>query len=281
MLEAPYPDHASHPAFRRICRPARCAALLALALLALSGTAGAQIGEGRDWTGSYAGALVGVGRTDGRTVDVDGFSNWGNPGWAVNYDDIGFLGGALIGRKFAAGNRFGGTRLRVELDAALGSLSTETNQLDPEGLDETARLKFRWATTARAGAERAIGRATLFAAAGLAAARIDNSVTDLDRSGLDDPWHLDPDDSFRKGRTAIGWTIGIGVEAPLSNAWLLRLEATHLDFGRSTHHVNRSANGRCGPGNPRRPCPYKAESKLATLRLALIRRGLWRRPANG
>ena len=71
---------------------------------------------------------------------------------------------------------------------------------------------------------------------------------------------MDPDDSFHDSSTDIGWVTGLGVEAPLTNAWTLRLEGSYLDFGRRIQHVNRSGNGRCGPGNPRRPCPYNIDN---------------------
>lgn len=43
-----------------------------------------------------------------------------------------------------------------------------------------------------------------------------------------------------------------------------------MDFGSSTYYVNRSGNNACGPGNPRRPCPYYVENNLALAHLALI-----------
>lgn len=254
------------------CKPARLGAAAALFVLpCLGGGVAANAASGDAASGQagfYVGAFVGAGRASNRIVDVDGFSNWGNPGWTVDYDDSGLVGGALVGRKFQT--KAG--RIRLELDGALGDPAAETNTLDPQGLDETARSKLHWAATLRAGGEWAVGPATVFATGGLAAARIRNSVTDLDRSGLDDPWHLDPDDSFRQTSTEVGWAISVGVEAALSPAWTLRLEGAHLDFGRSTHYVNRSAGGHCGPGNPRRPCPYKVRNKLGMLRLGVSRR---------
>ena len=45
-----------------------------------------------------------------------------------------------------------------------------------------------------------------------------------------------------------------------------------LDFGWSHHTVNHSGNNRCGPGNPRRPCPYKVRNRLGIVRFGLIHR---------
>ena len=256
--------------------------LPALAMLANGGPANAANDNGFDWTGTYAGVFAGSGRADGRIVDVDGFSYSGNPGWAVDYDDAGFAAGALIGRKF----EIGGVPLRIELDGTFGDLSAKTNRIDPrfQPPDETVESEFRWVATARAGVERAVGPATVFASAGLALARIENSLMDLDayrdRSG---EWvllpngraaqRMDPDDSFRDGSTEFGWVIGAGVEAPLSDAWTLRLEGSYLDFGEGAHHANRSGDDRCcGAGSPRRPVSYRIENRLGIVRLGIIYR---------
>ena len=252
-------------------------ALPAFAMLAGGGPANADTAFDR--TGIYAGVFAGSGRTDGRIVDVDGFSNWGNPGWTVDYDDAGLVGGVLVGRKFEAG----GLPLRIELDGTFGGGSARTSRIDPgnpDDPDETVESEFRWIATARAGVERAVGPATIFASAGLALARIENSLTDLDR-GLDrsfdpprpTPWRTDPDDSFRDGSTELGWVIGAGVEAPLGDAWTLRFEGSYLDFGESTHHANRSGNNRCcGAGTPRRPVSYRVGNSIGIVRLGFIYR---------
>ena len=218
------------------------------------------------WAGTYAGLFAGFGKTDNRIVDVDGFANWGNPGYRVDYDDSGFVGGVLLGKKFDINS----LPLRIELDSSFGDLSAASNRLDPVGLDETVKSEIDWVATARAGIEQAIGSATIFVSAGLALARIDNSVTDID-FGPNRPTQVDPDDSFSDDATELGWVLGVGVEAPLAADWQLRLEGSYLDFGRSTHYVNRSGDGRCGPGMPRMPCPYNVKNKLSIVRLTLIR----------
>ena len=203
-----------------------------------------------------------------RLVDVDGFANWGNPGSIVDYDDNRAVGGALLGRKF----ELDGTRLRFEIDATFGYLSASSNMLDPAGLDETVETDVRWLATARVGVEDSIGPATVFATAGLATARIDRSVTDVD-FGPSTPEHIDPDDSFSDRSTEFGWVIGVGAEYPLSDAWTLRLDGSYVDFGRSTHHVNRSGNNRCcGNGTPRRPVSYDISNRLGIVRAAIVYR---------
>ena len=256
----------------------RYAAALALpALLALAGAGPNAEGTAFAWGETYAGAFAGVARADNRIVDRDGFSNTGNPGWAVEYRDSAFMGGALIGKRFAVG----GVPLRLELDGAFGGPSAATNRIDPRrpvqpppgGADETVVSTFRWSATARVGIERAAGSATtLFAAAGLAVARIENALADLDRS-VDPPWRPDPDDSFGDASTEVGWTLGAGVETALAGGWALRLEGLYLDFGRTTHRANLSGDDRCcGSGSPRRPVAYTIENRLGVMRLAVVRR---------
>ena len=73
-----------------------------LAFLILAGV-GSVRADGSDqaasgWAGTYAGLFAGFGKTDNRIVDVEGFANWGNPGYRVDYDDSGFVGGPCSGK---------------------------------------------------------------------------------------------------------------------------------------------------------------------------------------
>ena len=246
-------------------------ASLALLMLVNSELLSAQSNEAVfEQAGAYAGVFGGLGLTGNRLVDVDGFANWGNPGAVSNYNDTDFVGGVLAGKQFDLGN----LPFRIEVDGTFGDASAKTNKLDPEGLDETAKAKFRWISTARAGIEQTFGRMKVFVSGGLAVAGVTNSVTDIDFSANSPP-QVDPDDSFRSSSTKTGWVIGAGIEASLADAWTLRLEGSYLDFGQSTYPVNRSGNNRCGAGGPRRACPYKVENELGIVRLAITRRFNW------
>ena len=244
-------------------------AVIALALLTGAGSSGADDGSVTlDRAGAYAGVFAGSGWMGNRLVDVDGFANWGNPGASVDYNSNRAVGGALVGREF----ELDGTRLRVEVDATFGDLSASSNMLDPEGLDETVKTDVRWLATARVGVEESIGPATVFATAGLATARIDRSVKDIDFFE-DMSERVDPDDSFSDRSTEFGWVIGVGVEVPLSDSWTLRLDGSYVDFGRSTHYVNHSGDNRCcGTGTPRRPVSYDIANRLKIVRAAIVYR---------
>ena len=245
-------------------------AIAVLAMLAGAGSVGAAgSGAAPDRTGLYAGAFASSARLRNRLIDVDGFADWGNPGSTTDYDDSRLVGGVLVGRKI----EIDGTTFRVELDAAFGGPSARSSMLDPTCPDESAASED--GSRRRASESRnPFGHATVFANGGLAAARIVNSVTDIDYSGttcLERDLRLDTTIRFRDSSTELGWVIGAGIEAPLSDAWTLRLDGSYLDFGRSTHHVNRSANNTCG-GGARRPCRYDIENRLGIVRLAIIRR---------
>ena len=246
-------------------------AALALAALALLAGVGGDAEAGGDDGGSYAGVFVGAGRAENRIVDVEGFANWGEPGWAVDYDEAAAVGGALVGTRLD----LGGLPLRLELDGMAGSggLAASDNTLDPEGLDETVETSFGWVMTARAGIEFALGQGTaVFASAGVAAAQIERSVTDIDTPDDGTPPYVDDDDSFSDSSTEVGWALGAGVETVVADGWALRLEGSYMDFGSSTHRVNRSGGNRCGPDGPQKPCLYDIEHALGVVRLAIVRR---------
>lgn len=153
----------------------------------------------------------------------------------------------------------------------IGNLEARTNQLDPEGLDETAVAEFQWITMARVGIEKSFGPVTVFATGGMAWARIENSVTAVD-FGPNRPTAVDPDDSFRDKSTETGWVAELGAEVQLTEGWMARLEGFHLDFGRNDYHVNHSGNNTCWPEGPRRPYPYKIENELDIFRMVITRR---------
>ncbi len=244
-----------------------------LALLGLVWLVGVGVGPAAAaWEDAYAGVFVGAARSENRVIDPEGFGNWGRRGWATDYNDGEVVGGVLLGRKFTL-NR---ARFRIEQDGIFGDMSAESDRVDPIGRDETAGTRFRWAATARVGLEHQEGPVTVFINGGAAVARITNSVTDVDFSpGV--PRHLDSDDSFHDSSTKIGWVLGLGIEAPLADDWVWRLDGSYLGFTPSTHRVNRSGNNPCGPGGPRRACRYRVENHLAVLRLAVVRRfDLWR-----
>ena len=243
--------------------------LLSLATIPATGVVFADKGENlSEYGDTYAGIFLGSAESNNRIIDPDGFANWGNPGWSVKYDAGDVVGGILFGKKPRQGN----WPVRLELDLMLDGKTASSNKLDPspQGGDETVRSGFQWVATARAGIERPVGRTTVFATGGLALGRIQNSVTDIDYFPDRSP-EFDPDDSFSDSSTEVGWVLGVGIEIPFAEKTLIRLEGLHMDFGETTHLVNRSGNNRCGANGPNRPCPYRIENEISVVRLAFVR----------
>ena len=238
--------------------------LLAVALAA-PGSAETYRGDSGGGT-AYAGIFAGSAKSVNEVLDITGFANWGNPGYTVKFPGEDVVGGALIGKSFESD----GIPLRMEFDGTFGSIVGSSDMLDPTDKDETGKVDIRWVTTARIGLERDIGNATAFVTGGVAMAQIRKSITDIDFSE-NAPSAVDPDDSFTNSGTNLGWVVGVGVETPISDAWSLRLEGLYMEFESSTHTVNHSGDGRCGPGNARMACPFRFDSDLTIIRLGAIR----------
>ena len=229
---------------------------------------GAAAGGG---AGTYVGAFAGPGFLNVHMTDAGGFSGSdGRPGQTFEYDDTGFAAGVVAGRDFVVGR----VPLRFEADGAFGGLPAASRQLDPVGLDETASSELRWVATARVGVRKSLGRAGVFVTGGVSTAGVSNAFTDLD-DGADGRAQVDPDDSFDERATLVGWVAAAGIEMPVADAWTLRLEGMHLDFGETVHRVqNRlGANaGVCGPGGLPSPCRYGVDQRFAVLRLVVVHR---------
>ena len=257
----------------RLTRLPRSALAWALVgLLAVVGTAQAQVGTaGSGPAGTYIGAFAGLGAVDVRMTDIDGFSGSnGVPGQTFEYDDTGLAAGVVAGRYF----RLGRVQFLLEADAAFGALPAATRQMDPVGLDETATAELHWVGTARMGVRRSLGSVGVFVAGGVSVARISNSFTDLD-PGTDGRLRVDPDDSFDKRPTRVGWVAGAGIERPMAGAWTLRFEGLFKDFGETVHQAKNRLGvnaGVCGPARLPSPCRYGFDQRFALLRLVLLRR---------
>ena len=245
--------------------PGQAACLILMTTLLLAGPLHAdQVAPSSGW---YGGLIAGSAWLDNEIEDVEGFANWGLPGWTLDVHDSGLVAGVLGGRAFG----LAGVPLHLEVDALLGDMKARSMRLDPQGLDETVEVEVRWVATARVGAEHTVGNMRVFASTGMAIAGVDRSVTDIDSGPNIDPY-FDADDSFDDHTTEVGWVFGAGLSTHLARSLEVRLEGLYMDFGTSTHYVNHSGNNRCGPGGPQRPCPYKFDNELGLVRLGLTYR---------
>ncbi len=249
-------------------RPWHPVALVLAGAILLGGAPGLALAESaHEGAPMYVGLLAGSAWSNNEIKDLEGFAHWGMPGYTLDYHDSGLVFGVLAGHRLV----IAGLPLRLEIDGMIGDMTARSNRLDPEGLDETVEVEFRWLATARVGIEQAMGPVQVFASTGVALSGIDRSVTDIDSGRNIDPY-VDADDSFSDHTTEVGWVAGAGIETRWSKPWDIRLEGLYMDFGQSTHYVNHSGNNRCGPDGPQRPCPYRIDNELGMVRLGVTYR---------
>lgn len=235
---------------------------LAAAILLFAAPTGATAQSTGDyWRASYVGIVAGSGHSTNNLVDVEGFANPGNPGHTTNYDASGAVGGLVVGKRYGSDGLF---PFRVELGLNFGDIKAETNMLDPEGLDESAIAQYHWISSVKFGLEIPMPNVDLFVNAGLAAAEISNSATDIDFEV-----YIDPDDSFDNNSVATGVVYGIGLEFPMSRRWSLRVDGLQYDFGTTTFEVNRSGDNTCGAAGMV-PCPYQVTNRLGVVNVGVM-----------
>ena len=181
-----------------------------------------------NWTGFYIGGHIGVGWSDNRMTDIDGYSSRGVLGKVTNYDRSGVIGGGQIGANW----QFGSIVLGVEGDISAAGLSKSTNQVDAIDLDETARTRYDWIATVRGRVGFTMDRVLVYGTGGVAFASILNELRDTD-AGV-----FDPVDSFSSKSTRTGWVAGGGIEYAFASNWTARAEGLYMDFGNRTYVVD-------------------------------------------
>ena len=245
------------------------AAPLLAAFLAIGGAAAAagDSGKAESGNGAYFGLFASGVRSANEITDITGFANWGSTGHKTSFRGQRLGGSALFGQSFTAAD---GMPLRMELDATFGSFAGKSDLLDPGDRDETGRVEYKWMASARVGTERQIRNVTAFITGGVAFAKTTKSITDIDFSDTA-PAAVDPDDSFSSSDTDVGWVVSLGIEAPVADGWSVRLESVYMNFGSSTHNVNHSGGGRCGPGGERMPCPFRFDSDVRMVRIGFVK----------
>ena len=197
-----------------------------------------------NWTGFYAGATVGGGRTHDKTQVSNGFTGCPKTIWSINLDGSGVVGGLFASYNWQSGGPF---VVGVEGDVEAASLSSATDSLfnlqsatEVNGQART-RETLPWQGSLRARLGYTVGKALFYGTGGVAFARIDTRYSWLNGNpGVD---------SF--SRTDAGWTLGAGAEYALSANWTARAEYRYTSFGGFTDpllHSPLSAN----PANPAR-----------------------------
>ncbi len=161
-----------------------------------------------DWSGIYAGASVGA--------SFDAFDTlYGAPPVGTTFDSNGFTGGALAGVNFQNGQFVYG--VEADINFKLGDDTAVV-----AGVPLTA--KSDWFSTLRGRAGYAFDRYMLYGTGGLAFGDVSLSTPGASVSD-----------------TRVGWTLGAGLEAAITDNFTLRGEYLYTDLG--------SVDGSIG-GNP-------------------------------
>jgi len=191
------------------------AVLLALSITPNLANAGGDIGykdgpapAGRTiWEGFHVGGHFGSGDADydiSQTTPASALAT-------IRDGEDGFVGGFLYGSSW----QFGQWVLGTDSAYSFGDNKTGLN-VAANGTSATAEIDWSSSTSLRAG--YLVGQnVMLFGTLGVAFANVDVAGT-LIAGGSDD-------------ETAVGFVVGGGVEAALSNRWFARVEYLHTDYG--------------------------------------------------
>ena len=165
-----------------------------------------------DWNGPYLGGHVGWVKGN-----VDSEANFSGTLFTWETDPSGVAGGVVGGYNRQNGDWVYG----VDADFGLSNADDCFSDNDTRACDD-----IEWTSHIRARIGKAFGNALIFAAGGLAIARVEHSDTDVDGSaGFVSASQTD---------TRVGFTLGGGVEVAYGKSWTARLEYLYDDLGEET-----------------------------------------------
>jgi outer membrane immunogenic protein len=200
-------------------------AAVAIVAMATAATKPASAaGPSFDWSGFYAGAVVGYG--------------WGSSDWNDIFgtyqngpDDIyrthllgaspdGVLGGGTLGYSFQRGSLVYG----VEGDFAFTGMSDQGHCFgNVDNYSATCATDTKWVSTVAARLGWAMNRALIFGKGGLAVGRFEYDIGDF--------VNFDAPNYNTSSETRVGWTIGGGVEYAITDSISVKMEYDYMDFG--------------------------------------------------
>jgi outer membrane immunogenic protein len=214
-------------------RPALLAAAVVAAFSAPAAAADLQVRKAQpapafvsmhDWSGFYAGAQVGYGRSafdwsaigyaDSQGDEYFGKSHKGN-----------FFGGVHAGYNLQAGSLVYGIEGDIEYAGA------KHQYLHAPDLNWGYDQKIGWQGSLRARLGYAHGNALLYATGGLAVAETKFNAVCY--------WCEVSNASDTSKKTRVGWTIGGGVQYAIDRSWSVRAEYRYTDLGKQ--NVDTSA----------------------------------------
>ena len=206
------------------------------------------------WTGCYAGTQsgLGTGHAKWQHVDTPGDIDGNGSFNTANTDMSGAVYGGQIGCDYQGGPWFLGGNWVLGLQGMIsGSTVTGTN-MDQFNATWTLRDRIDWfgSVTGRFGTT-ITDRAMLYVRGGVAWA---HNKFEIENSG------------FNLGtptNTAVGWTLGTGIEYALSPNWSVFAETSYYDFG--SHNVGFIGNA----ATANLPFIVKTSQTLETFQLGI------------
>lgn len=178
----------------------------------------APVASPASWTGFYMGVHAGAGALSTTWADGTGALA------GVQIDDTSWSGdgGApIVGAQVGYNHQFGALVLGAELDASVGQLNAFARCLGDWMSICTTSTDWMGTLTGRIG--YAFGNALVYAKAGGALAGNSFTVAGESYAG-----------QFADSDTALGWTVGGGIEMALTPQVSVKAEYAYLDFGTST-----------------------------------------------
>lgn len=216
-----------------------------------------------DWSGFYAGATAGAGRSkSSESTNLPCTEPAGAPGGFVcaagfpgdapaisaaltgSYSKTGFIGGGEAGYNWQAGPAVYG--LEIDLQNFRGASNSATVFSDgslrlPAGtpISLTSSTDARWLFTARGRIGYAFDRLLVYGTGGLAVTRLSTNFTYSDAAGPGQG-------GGTQSTTKTGWVAGAGVEWKLTNNWSVKAEYLHVHFDAIT--ASGGITSSAGPG---------------------------------
>lgn len=181
-------------------------------VMLIGGTACAQ--DRLDYSGPYIGGFVG-----NSWADVDYDDSW-NPGYKLEADMEGFVGGLYLGYNYMIDNIV----LGIEADAGIGDLSEGPD--DNNDYNTWSAFDIDWDAHLRARAGVVYHSTLFYVAGGLAIAKV--AVDDTDSGfGGDNATH-------------VGWTVGAGIEQKITEHLTARVEYLYDNYGNESYSIKNA-----------------------------------------
>lgn len=190
--------------------------------------------NGIDWTGFYAGLLIGYGWGD-QDYDI-GFFGKDTSGAEdfLSHEPKGFLFGGTIGVNYHVPD----SRFVVGLEGDWSFANHDDGNSEPFGKDNTvfSETEINSIGTSRIRAGYLMNPNTLFyATGGVAWASVKTTVGAFDDQGQHQ-WEINAVEED----TNVGWTIGGGIEYKIDRIWSVKADYLYVDLVDTEHSLNAS-----------------------------------------